>query len=122
MIVGIKCTNVTLKVRKIGKWEEVNTRDFFKQKKIIIFSLPVAFTPACSEKKLTGFEKNYEKLCNLGIDEIYCLSINDGFAMNAWADQQKIKKVKALSDGNADFTRSMAMLIQKNHVGFGMRS
>ena len=58
----------------------------------------------------------------MGIDEIYCISVNDGFVMNAWADQQKLQKVKVLPDGNADFTRSMGMLIQKNHLGFGMRS
>ena len=58
----------------------------------------------------------------MGIDEIYCISKNDGFVMNAWADQQKLKKIKVLPDGNADFTRSMGMLVQKNHVGFGMRS
>ena len=122
MIEGIKCLNSILKVRKIGKWEEVNTKDLFKDKRIILFSLPGAFTPVCSEKQLPGFETNYSKLCEAGIDEIYCISVNDGFVMNAWADQQKLKNVKVLPDGNADFTRSMGMLVKKNHVGFGMRS
>ena len=122
MIEGTKCINIILKVRKIGKWEEVNTRDLFKGKRVILFSLPGAFTPICSEKQLPGFEKNYERLCKMGIDEIYCISVNDGFVMNAWADQQQLQKEKVLPDGNADFTRSMGMLIQKNHVGFGVRS
>ena len=122
MIEGTKCINIILKVRKIGKWEEVNTRDLFKGKRVILFSLPGAFTPICSEKQLPGFEKNYERLCKMGIDEIYCISVNDGFVMNAWADQQQLQKVKVLPDGNADFTRSIGMLIQKNHVGFGVRS
>ena len=122
MIEGLKCQNVVLKIRKIGKWADVNTHDLFKSKRIIIFSLPGAFTPVCSEKQLPGFEKNYEKICRTGIDEIYCVSVNDGFVMNAWADSQKLKNVKVLPDGNADFTRSMGMLIKKNHVGFGMRS
>ena len=122
MIEGMKCADVTLKVRKIGKWIDVNTKDLFKGKRIILFSLPGAFTPVCSEKQLPGFEKNYEELCKLGVDEIYCISVNDGFVMNAWADQQNLKRVKVIPDGNADFTRSMGMLIQKNHVGFGMRS
>jgi len=122
MIEGIKCSPLILKVRKIGKWVDINTIEIFKNKRVILFSLPGAFTPICSEKQLLGFEKNYEKLCSLGIDEIYCISVNDGFVMNAWADQQKLKKVKVLPDRNADFTRSMGMLIKKNYVGFGMRS
>ena len=122
MIEGIKCADVVLKVRNIGKWIDVSTKNLFKKKRIIIFSLPGAFTPVCSEKQLPGFEKNYEKFKKMDIDEIYCVSVNDGFVMNAWADHQKLKKVKVLPDGNADFTRSMGMLVQKNHVGFGMRS
>ena len=122
MIEGITCANVTLKIRNIGKWKEVNTKNLFKGKRVILFSLPGAFTPTCSEKQLPGFEKNYEELCKMGIDEIYCISVNDSFVMNAWADQQKLQKVKVLPDGNADFTRSIGMLVQKNHVGFGLRS
>ena len=122
MIEGIKCKDVILKVRRIGKWADINTSDLFKNKRVIVFSLPGAFTPVCSEKQLPGFEKNYETLCKLGINEIYCISVNDGFVMNAWADNQRLKKVKFLPDGNADFTRSMGMLVKKEHVGFGMRS
>jgi len=122
MIEGIRCANIALKVRKIGKWENVNTKDLFKKKKIIIFSLLGALTLVCSERQLHSFEKIYEELCRLGIDEIYCVSVNDGFVMNAWADQEKLKKIKVLPDGNRDFTRSMGMLICKNYVGFGMRS
>ena len=122
MIEGKKCSSVVLKVRKIGKWTDVKTDDILKKKRVIIFSLPGAFTPVCSEKQLPGFEKNYDKLLSLGIDEVYCISVNDGFVMNAWAEQQKLIKVKVLPDGNADFTRSMGMLVEKKHVGFGLRS
>ena len=122
MIEGKKCPSIVLKTRKIGKWVDVNINEIFKDKKIILFSLPGAFTPTCSEKQLPDFEKNYDKLLSLGINEIYCISVNDGFVMNAWADQQKLTKVKVLPDGNADFTRSMGMLIDKKHLGFGQRS
>ena len=61
-------------------------------------------------------------MLGLGINEVYCISVNDGFVMNAWADQQKLRKVKVLPDGNADFTRSMGMLVDKKHLGFGLRS
>jgi peroxiredoxin len=122
MIEGKKCSNVVLKTRKIGKWVDVSTDDIFKDKKVILFSLPGAFTPVCSEKQLPGFEENYDKLLDLGINEVYCISVNDGFVMNAWADQQNLRKVKVLPDGNADFTRSMAMLVDKKDSGFGQRS
>jgi len=122
MIEGKKCSSIILKTRKIGKWVDVSTNEIFKDKKVILFSLPGAFTPVCSEKQLPGFEDNYDKLLGLGINEVYCISVNDGFVMNAWADQQNIRKVKVLPDGNADFTRSMGMLVDKKHVGFGQRS
>jgi peroxiredoxin len=122
MIEGKRCSNVVLKIRKIGKWVDVSTDEIFKEKKVILFSLPGAFTPVCSEKQLPGFEENYDKLLSLGINEIYCISVNDSFVMNAWADQQKLRKVKVLPDGNANFTRSMGMLVDKKHVGFGQRS
>jgi len=122
MIEGKKCSSVVLKTRKIGKWVDVSTDEIFKGKKVILFSLPGAFTPTCSEKQLPGFEKNYDKLLSLGINQVYCVSVNDSFVMNAWAEQQKLTKVKVLPDGNADFTRSMGMLIDKKHLGFGLRS
>jgi len=122
MIEGKKCSSIVLKTRKIGKWVDVKTDEIFKGKKVILFSLPGAFTPTCSEKQLPGFEKNYDKLLSLGIHEVYCISVNDGFVMNAWADKQNLRKVKVLPDGNADFTRSMGMLIDKKHLGFGQRS
>ena len=122
MIEGKKCSSVVFKTRKIGKWVDVSTDEIFKGKKVILFSLPGAFTPTCSEKQLPGFEKNYDKLLSLGVNEVYCISVNDGFVMNSWADSQKLTKVKVLPDGNADFTRSMGMLVDKKHVGFGQRS
>ena len=92
MIEGKKCSNVVLKTRKIGKWVDVNTDDIFKGKKVILFSLPGAFTPVCSEKQLPGFEKNYDKLLSLGVNEIYCISVNDGFCYECLGRSTKIKK------------------------------
>ena len=122
MIEGKKCSSVILKTRQIGKWVDVKTDEIFKGKKIILFSLPGAFTPVCSEKQLPGFEKNYDKLLTLGINEIYCISVNDGYVMNAWADQQKLRKSKYYQMEMVIFTRAMGMLIEKKHVGFGQRS
>ena len=103
-------------------WVDKTTDDYFKGKRVVLFSLPGAFTPTCSSKQLPGFEENYDKIRSLGIDEIYCMSVNDSFVMNAWAKQQNIQNVKVIQDGSANFTRFMGMLVGKNHLGFGMRS
>ena len=75
-----------------------------------------------SKIKLPGFENNYDLMKKFSIDEIYCVSVNDSYVMNAWAKQMGITKVKLIPDGSGNFTRFMGMLIGKNHLGFGMRS
>jgi len=97
--------------------------DLFKDKKVIVFGLPGAFTPTCSSKQLPGFEEMYDQFKEKGIDEIYCVSVNDGFVMRAWAKEHTCgTKVQCIADGNGDFTRRMGMLVEKNNLGFGMRS
>jgi peroxiredoxin len=105
-----------------GTWNPVDTQVIFDNKKIVVFSLPGAFTPTCSSQQLPGYEEKYDELKSLGVDEVYCLSVNDAFVMNAWARDQKIEKVKMLPDGSAVFTQGMGMLVNKDHLGFGMRS
>ena len=104
------------------KWETKSTADFFAKKKSIVFSLPGAFTPTCSTYQLPDFNKLYEEFKSLGIDEIYCVSVNDSFVMNAWAKSQNIDKIKVIPDGNGEFTRKMGMLVNKTNLGFGQRS
>ena len=105
-----------------GKWVDTSTTDYFDNKRVVLFSLPGAFTPTCSSQQLPGFESNFDKIKKLGIDEIYCVSVNDSFVMNAWSNQMNVKNVKMIPDGSGNFTRFMGMLIGKNHLGFGMRS
>ncbi|KEC65083.1 peroxiredoxin, partial [Bartonella quintana] len=104
------------------RWQEVNSDTYFKGKRVILFSLPGAFTPTCSTFQLPDFEKLYDEFKKVGIDEIYCLSVNDAFVMNAWKEAQGIKNVKLIPDGSGEFTRKMGMLVAKDNVGFGMRS
>ena len=125
MIKNLPNVNFKIRVRdeSIGgdnpyKWVTKNTEDFFKNKK----SLPGAFTPTCSTFQLPDFDKLYEDFKEIGIDEIYCISVNDSFVMNAWAKHHKIDKVKVIPDGNGEFTRKMGMLVEKNNLGFGNRS
>ena len=104
------------------RWETVSSNTCFSGKRVIVFSLPGAFTPTCSTYQLPDFEKLYEEFRKLGIDEIYCLSVNDTFVMNAWARWQGLNHVKVLPDGSGEFTRKMGMLVAKDNLGFGMRS
>ena len=103
-------------------WVEETSEDLFKGKRVVLFALPGAFTPTCSTTHLPGYEANYEKILEQDIDEIYCLSVNDSFVMNAWFDNLGITQVKPIGDGNCDFTRQMGMLVKKEQVTFGFRS
>ena len=134
MTQGFKIPLTTFKVREgdvvledgcsfdEGKWTEKTTDDYFKGKRVVLFSLPGAFTPTCTSTQLPSFEENYNTIKDLNIDEVYCCSVNDTFVMNAWAEVLKIKNVKVIPDGSGNFTRFMGMLIGKNHRGFGNRS
>ena len=104
------------------RWQDTTTEDWFAGKKVILFSLPGAFTPTCSTFQLPGFEMMYPAFKVKGIDEIYCISVNDSFVMNAWAKQNNLENVKVIPDGSGEFTRKMGMLVNKDNLGFGMRS
>ena len=104
------------------KWEAKTSSDYFTNKRVILFSLPGAFTPTCSTFQLPDFNKLYDDFKEFGIDEIYCISVNDSFVMNAWAKHHDIGKVKVIPDGSGEFTRKMGMLVKKDNLGFGLRS
>ena len=101
-----------------GKWKDISTKELFDNKKIVLFSLPGAYTPTCSSQQLPGYEEKYEDLKKF-VDEVYCLSVNDAFVMNAWFRDQNIKKVKPIGDGEGKFTKGMGMLVDKPKQGFG---
>ena len=119
---GYTIPEVQFQFREKGEFVTRTSSELFNGKRVIIFSLPGAFTPTCSAYQLPGFEEKYEDFIGSGIDDIYCISVNDGFVMNAWAQDQNIKNVKLIPDGNAYFTRSMGMLVNKSNLGFGDRS
>ena len=104
------------------RWEDKTTYDYFAGKRVVLFSLPGAFTPTCSTMQLPGFEQKFAEFKALGIKDIYCVSVNDAFVMNCWAKDQKIKKVKMIPDGSANFTSAMRMDVYKDNLGFGRRS
>lgn len=104
------------------RWQDVTTDEIFKGKKVVLFSLPGAFTPTCSSTHLPGYEAAYDEFKALGVDEVICLSVNDAFVMFQWGKAQGVEKVKLLPDGSGEFTEKMGMLVKKDNLGFGKRS
>jgi len=104
------------------RWQDVSSEDIFAGKRVVVFALPGAFTPTCSTTHLPGYEAAYEQFKAEGVDEIYCLSVNDAFVMFQWGKHLGADKVKLLPDGNGEFTRGMDMLVAKDNLGFGARS
>jgi peroxiredoxin len=104
------------------EWKDVTTHDIFANKKIVLFAVPGAFTPACSDTHLPGYEAQCDAFLENGVDRVICLSVNDAFVMFQWAKAQNIAKVFMLPDGNGEFTRKMGMLVERGNQGMGMRS
>lgn len=128
MAFDIRVPDVTFKVRRETdvspgfEWYDLKSQEIFENKRVVIFALPGAFTPTCSSTHLPGYEMAYNDIKDKGIDEIYCLSINDSFVMNSWLTSLEIDNVKPLPDGCGEFTRKMGYLVKKDNLGFGDRS
>lgn len=119
---GQKVPQVTFRTRSGHEWVDVTSDDIFKDKTVIVFSLPGAYTPTCSSTHLPRYEELAMEFFERGVDDIYCLSVNDTFVMNAWAADQDLQYVKVIPDGNGEFTEAMGLLVDKDNLGFGKRS
>lgn len=104
------------------EWKDLTTSEIFDNKKVVVFSLPGAFTPTCSTSHLPRYEELYEEFKALGVDQIICVSVNDAFVMYQWGKSQGAENVFLLPDGSGEFTRKMGMLVNKDNLGFGLRS
>ena len=94
-----------------------------KGQTIVIFAVPGAFTPTCSAKPVPGYVERYEHFRASGVDEIWCISVNDAFVMGAWArDQKSAGKVRLLADGSAEFTKATGLTLDLTARGMGLRS
>lgn len=112
---------VTWHFRKEGGWADIPSTDIFAGKRVVVFSLPGAFTPTCSSFQLPGYEEKYPEFMKY-VDDVYCVSVNDSFVMNAWFKDQNIENVKPIPDGSGEFTYAMGMSVNKANLGFGFRS
>ena len=114
--------NNTLKGDNPFEWKDLSSNEIFTDKRVVVFSLPGAFTPTCSMSHLPRYEELNSEFKAYGIDQIICISVNDAFVMYQWGKIQNVKDVFLLPDGNGEFTRMMGMLIDKSNLGFGYRS
>mgnify|MGYP001412787797 CR=1 FL=1 len=106
-----------------GITSKINLSDKIKDKKVIIFGVPGAFTPTCSEKHMPSYIKLHQQITNKGIDDIYCLSVNDHFVMKAWlSTYNNNKNIIGIADGNADITKEFDLLVDKSANFMGKRS
>ena len=119
---GQRVPNVVFRTRQDHEWVDITTDDVFKGKRVIVFSLPGAFTPTCSSSHVPRFNQLAPFFKEHGVDEIVCISVNDAFVMNEWKIEQQATNITFLPDGNGHFTAAMGMLVDKDDLGFGKRS
>ncbi|HTQ07126.1 MAG TPA: peroxiredoxin [Polyangiaceae bacterium] len=100
----------------------VSTAEAARGKRIVIFGLPGAFTPTCSADHVPGYLKNFDALKRKGVDEIWCVSVNDGYVMAAWGrDQKALGKIRFLGDGSAEFAKKLGLERDLSASGMGLR-
>jgi peroxiredoxin len=102
---------------------DLQVQDLVKGKKIAIFGLPGAYTPTCSAKHVPGYVANFDALKKKGIDEIWCISVNDAFVMASWGRDEKAGgKIRMMADGNGDYTRKLGLELDLTARNMGVRS
>jgi glutaredoxin/glutathione-dependent peroxiredoxin len=120
--VGEKLPSGTLKVADGNGIRDVTTEQLFGGRKVVLFSVPGAFTPTCSAKHLPGFVQNADAIRAKGIDAIVCLAVNDAFVMGAWGREQQVgDKVIMAADGNGEWTRALGLDLDASRFGMGIR-
>ena len=121
--VGDKIPSATLKQLTPEGVKEVATDEIFGGKKVVLFAVPGAFTPACSQRHLPGFVERAADIKAKGVDEIACVAVNDAFVMGAWGREQKAEgKVRMLADGSGDLVRALGLELDLSKGGLGIRS
>ena len=121
--VGDKLPSVTLRQVTPEGPKEVATDDFFRGKKVALFAVPGAFTPACSQRHLPGYVDKASDIKGKGVDEVACVAVNDPAVMTAWGKDQRTEgKVTMLADGSGDFVRALGLELDLTKAGLGMRS
>lgn len=116
---GDKIPNVTVKATDMS---DVTTDELFSGKKVVLFAVPGAFTPTCSNQHLPGFIEHADAIRAKGVDDIICMSVNDAFVMKAWGDDRGAgEKVRMIADGNGDLSKALGLDFDGSGIGFGLR-
>ena len=117
---GDKIPNVKVKAADMS---DITTDTLFTGKKVVLFAVPGAFTPTCSNKHLPGFIEKADEIRAKGVDDIICMSVNDAFVMKAWGEERGAgDKVRMIADGNGDLTKALGLDFDGSGIGFGLRS
>lgn len=119
---GKRVPQVTFRTRENNQWRDVSSDSLFKDKTVIVFSLPGAYTPTCSSSHLPRYNELAPTFRENGVSDILCISVNDAFVMDAWAKELAVENIHLIPDGNGEFTEGMGMLVDKSDLGFGKRS
>lgn len=119
---GDKLPAATLHTMQDGRPAAVTTDDLFAGKKVVLFAVPGAFTPTCSQAHLPGYVVNADAIKAKGVDSIICLSVNDAFVMGAWGDNANAEELLMVGDGNGEFTQAVGLEMDGSGFGLGTRS
>lgn len=119
---GEKLPSLTLKTMGAEGPEEITTDSIFDGKKVVLFALPGAFTPGCSNTHMPGFVVHADAIKAKGVDSIVCLAVNDAFVMGAWGETQNADELLLVADGSCAFTSSIGMELDLTAGGLGIRS
>ncbi len=119
---GDKLPEATMHVMKDGRPTPVTTEELFGGKKVVVFAVPGAYTPTCSQAHLPGFVVNADEIRAKGVDAIVCLSVNDAFVMDAWGKDANAEHIMMVGDGNGEFTRKLGLEMDGSGFGLGTRS
>ena len=120
--VGDRVPSGTLKVMGEKGPQDLTTEELFGGKKVVVFAVPGAFTPTCSNAHLPGFVAQADTIKAKGVDNIVCLSVNDAFVMSAWGQAQNASELVMAADGNGDFTEALGLTMDASGFGMGKRS
>jgi thioredoxin-dependent peroxiredoxin len=129
--VGQRVPSVTFRTRvrdpSVGgenpfRWQDLSSDELFGGKRVVVFSLPGAFTPTCSNEQCPAYERHVDDFRAAGVDDVVCIAVNDAFVMYQWRQRLGAGRVHFVPDGSGHFTRGMGMMVNKDHLGFGERS
>ncbi len=119
---GDKLPDATMHILRDGRPTPVSTDDLFSGRKVVLFAVPGAYTPTCSNDHLPGYVVNADAIKAKGVDSIVCMAVNDAFVMDSWGKDKNAEELVMVGDGNGDFTKALGLELDGSGFGLGARS